>query len=197
MFLIEFTFAINLAIITFMSPIGNAEHEVEFTLAEYIEEQQTANQQKQLKELGWYTGEVDGIYGPLTEQAIENFAEEANVNTDSSAITLALEENPVEKPLVEPAPATPSTSWSIDWDALAECESHGEWDYGPHSNWGNGLFEGGLQFQLSTWTAFKPAGYPEHAYQATKAQQIAVAEIVLEAQGLRAWPTCTKKLGMR
>lgn len=101
-----------------------------------------------------------------------------------------------EAPAPAPAPA-PQNGWSLDWDRLAQCESHGEWDYGPHSGWGNGLFEGGLQFDPDTWDAYKPAGYPEAAYQATKAQQILVAERVLAEQGLGAWPACTRKLGWR
>lgn len=94
------------------------------------------------------------------------------------------------------AEADASAAWSV-WDALAACEARGEWSYGPHSDWGNHLFEGGLQFQPSTWDAFKPAGYPEAAYLATREQQIDVAERVLAAQGWGAWPTCSRKLGLR
>ena len=83
------------------------------------------------------------------------------------------------------------------WDALAACESHGEWDYGPHSGWGSGIYEGGLQFHPNTWDAYKPAGYPEAAYQATREQQIVVGEAVLAAQGWGAWPDCSRKLGLR
>jgi hypothetical protein len=97
-----------------------------------------------------------------------------------------------------PAPAPePQPAFSIDWDVLAQCESHGEWDYGPHSGWGSGLFEGGLQFHPDTWDAYKPAGYPEAAYQASREQQILVAERVLAEQGLAAWPACTRELGWR
>jgi hypothetical protein len=94
-----------------------------------------------------------------------------------------------------PAPA-PQPTTSV-WDTLAECESHGEWDYGPHSGWGNGLFEGGLQFEPSTWDAYKDPGMPEAAYQATREQQIVVAERVLAEQGWEAWPACSLKLGLR
>lgn len=97
----------------------------------------------------------------------------------------------------EPAPEPEPVSQSVNWDVLAECESHGEWDYGPHSGWGSGIFEGGLQFHPRTWDAYKPAGYPEAAYQASRAQQINVAELVLADQGLVAWPACTRALGWR
>ena len=83
------------------------------------------------------------------------------------------------------------------WYTLAECESHGEWDYGPHSTWGSRMYEGGLQFAPSTWDGFKPAGYPEAAYQASPSQQILVAQRVWEAQGWEAWPSCSRSLGWR
>lgn len=83
------------------------------------------------------------------------------------------------------------------WEPILQCESHGEWDYGPHSGWGSGKFEGGLQFHPSTWDAYKPNGYPNAAYQATPEQQIFVAEKVLAAQGWGAWPSCSRKAGYR
>lgn len=102
-----------------------------------------------------------------------------------------------EPPAPAPQPAVPAGSI---WDRLAECESHGEWDYGPHSGWGSGIFEGGLQFHPDTWDAFAPGvlgdAAPEAAYQASRTQQIAVAEAVLDAQGWGAWPACAKKLGL-
>lgn len=83
------------------------------------------------------------------------------------------------------------------WDVLAECESNGEWDYGPHSGWGSGIYHGGLQFHPNTWSSFGGGQYATYAYQATREQQIAIAERVLAAQGWGAWPACTRKLGWR
>ncbi len=74
------------------------------------------------------------------------------------------------------------------WDALAECESGGDWGI----NTGNG-FSGGLQFTPSTWAAFGGSGSPENA---SKAEQIAVAEKVQATQGWGAWPACSAKLGL-
>ena len=74
------------------------------------------------------------------------------------------------------------------WDALAECESGGDWGI----NTGNG-FSGGLQFTPSTWAAFGGTGAPENA---SKAEQIAVAEKVQATQGWGAWPACSAKLGL-
>ncbi|MCE0761549.1 LysM peptidoglycan-binding domain-containing protein [Pseudonocardia kujensis] len=73
------------------------------------------------------------------------------------------------------------------WDRVAQCESGGNWS----TNTGNGYY-GGLQFSQSTWNAFGGAG---SAANASKSQQIAVAEKVLAAQGWNAWPVCSKKAG--
>ncbi len=75
------------------------------------------------------------------------------------------------------------------WDKLAQCESSGNWSI----NTGNGYY-GGLQFSARTWRAFGGTGLP---HQASKAQQIAVAERTLAAQGWNAWPNCSRKMGLR
>ena len=74
------------------------------------------------------------------------------------------------------------------WDALAQCESGGNWS----TNTGNG-FSGGLQFTPSTWAAFGGTGDPTSA---SREQQIAVAENVLAGQGWGAWPACSSQLGL-
>ncbi len=81
------------------------------------------------------------------------------------------------------APAQADT----DWDELAQCESSGNWAI----NTGNG-FSGGLQFTPSTWKAFGGSGQAEDA---SREEQIAVAERVKAEQGMNAWPTCSKKTG--
>jgi hypothetical protein len=75
------------------------------------------------------------------------------------------------------------------WDRLANCESGGNWSI----NTGNGYY-GGLQFSLKTWKGFGGKGKP---HKASKAEQIRIAKRVLEVQGWRAWPACSKKLGLR
>ncbi|MBM7808539.1 nucleoid-associated protein YgaU [Geodermatophilus bullaregiensis] len=76
-----------------------------------------------------------------------------------------------------------------DWDAVAQCESSGNWSI----NTGNGYY-GGLQFSQSTWAAFGGLDHAPRADLASKAQQIAVAERTLDVQGPGAWPTCGKAL---
>ena len=85
------------------------------------------------------------------------------------------------------APAQASTVW----DAVAQCESGGNWSI----NTGNGYY-GGLQFSASTWKAFGGHQYASNAHLATKAQQIAIAQKTLAVQGPGAWPTCSKKAGL-
>lgn len=83
-----------------------------------------------------------------------------------------------------------ATSGSV-WDKLSGCEASGDWSYNGPSG-----FDGGVQFEPGTWSAYRLPGYPAYAYQATREQQIAVAERVLAAQGWGAWPACSAKLGL-
>lgn len=78
-----------------------------------------------------------------------------------------------------------------DWDRLAQCEAGGNWGI----NTGNG-YHGGLQFSPSTWAAYGGTQYAPTANQATREQQIAIAEKTLAGQGWGAWPACSAKLGL-
>ena len=93
----------------------------------------------------------------------------------------------VAAPLLAAGSASAATA--SEWDAVAQCESGGNWAI----NTGNGYY-GGLQFSASTWAAYGGTQYAAQANQATKAQQIAIAEKVLAAQGKGAWPVCGKGL---
>ncbi|MDQ3449762.1 MAG: transglycosylase family protein, partial [Actinomycetota bacterium] len=77
------------------------------------------------------------------------------------------------------------------WDQLAQCESGGDWAI----NTGNGYY-GGLQFSYDTWAAYGGGAYAETADQASREQQIAIAEKVQSAQGWGAWPACSAELGL-
>lgn len=108
------------------------------------------------------------------------------------------------------------TSRSV-WDDLADCES-GNWideerEFETGSArwywarpgtevppWGTTIHHGGLQFHPDTWSWVAPMvglGHIKYAYDATREEQILVAEKVLELQGWGAWPTCAKMLGLR
>jgi hypothetical protein len=86
------------------------------------------------------------------------------------------------------ATAANATTSASTWDSLAQCESGGNWA----TNTGNG-FSGGLQFSPGTWAAYGGAG---SASDASREQQIAVAEQVQAAQGWGAWPSCAAQLGL-
>ncbi|MFJ1654102.1 transglycosylase family protein [Streptomyces sp. NPDC088337] len=77
------------------------------------------------------------------------------------------------------------------WNKVAACESSGNW----HINTGNGYY-GGLQFTRSTWAAYGGTRYAPSADLATRDQQIAVAEKVLDGQGPGAWPVCSTRAGL-
>lgn len=82
----------------------------------------------------------------------------------------------------------PASTSGANWDALAQCESGGNWAYPTVS----GGFSGGLMFHYKTWNAMGGQQYAPYAYLATREQQIAIAEKVLAVQGRMAWPGCTK-----
>ncbi|WP_298441410.1 transglycosylase family protein [Gordonia sp. (in: high G+C Gram-positive bacteria)] len=78
--------------------------------------------------------------------------------------------------------AANASAASGNWDAVAQCESGGNWAI----NTGNGYY-GGLQFSLGTWQANGGSGMPNEN---SREEQIRVAENVLASQGIGAWPTC-------
>ncbi|MFJ6935663.1 transglycosylase family protein [Streptomyces sp. NPDC101132] len=80
---------------------------------------------------------------------------------------------------------TANAATASEWDRVAQCESGGNWSI----NTGNGYY-GGLQFSPSTWAAYGGTAYAPQANQASKSQQIAIAEKVLAGQGKGAWPSC-------
>ena len=88
-------------------------------------------------------------------------------------------------PEPDAAPAVPVQTSSVNWDAVARCESGGNWAI----NTGNGYY-GGLQFTMGTWKANGGAGSPHNA---PKSEQIRVAENVLNRQGIGAWPVCGRR----
>ncbi len=80
---------------------------------------------------------------------------------------------------------TANADGGVDWDAVAACESGGNW----HTATGNGYY-GGLQFTMSTWRANGGSGSP---HQASRDEQIRVANNVLRSQGIGAWPVCGRR----
>ena len=92
-----------------------------------------------------------------------------------------------------PVPQRSAVAYSGDsvWDALAECESGGNWAI----NTGNGYY-GGLQFSLATWNGYGGAEFAAYPHQATREEQIVVAERLRAGRGYQAWPSCRAELGL-
>lgn len=129
---------------------------------------------------------VEGVAAAQERAAAEEAARQA-----------AAEEAARQQEAAASAPSAPAASGGSGggggggshWDALAQCESGGDWGIST----GNGYY-GGLQFSMSTWQAMGGSGNPASA---SREQQIAVAERVLDAQGWGAWPSCSSQLGLR
>jgi hypothetical protein len=81
----------------------------------------------------------------------------------------------------------PAHADGANWDAIAACESGGNWAIST----GNGYY-GGLQFTMGTWRANGGSGSPSAA---SRDEQIRVAENVLHTQGIGAWPVCGRRAG--
>lgn len=79
----------------------------------------------------------------------------------------------------------PSLKNGTDWNRIAACESGGRW----HINTGNG-YHGGLQIAPSTWRAYGGHRYASRADLASRSEQIAVGERIVQARGLSPWPHC-------
>lgn len=80
-------------------------------------------------------------------------------------------------------PVGQSSAESVDWQAIAQCESGGNWA----ADTGNGLY-GGLQISQAAWDANGGIGSPATA---SPQQQIEVADRIMETQGPSAWPKCS------
>lgn len=89
----------------------------------------------------------------------------------------------------KPGTLVPRVGNSATWDALASCESSGDWGI----NTGNGFY-GGVQFTQSTWESFGGLRYAPRADLATREEQIAIAEVTRAKQGWGAWPVCSARV---
>lgn len=127
----------------------------------------------------------DGLSARRPQRSIVNLQKNKNFSRALRGGLAALALTGASVAMVGPAA---NAADGATWDALAECESGGSWS----TSTGNG-FSGGLQFTPSTWAAHGGTGSAENA---SRAEQIAVAEKVLDNQGWGAWPACSSKLGL-
>ncbi len=171
--------------------------------AEYVEDATLEEGTEKVREKG-EQGESKIIHRTVTVNGVvesANIAEEKVVKKAKPAV--------IARGTKKPAPAAsalatttaraatsttaaPAVAGGSVWDSIAQCESGGNWA----TNTGNG-YQGGLQFSPSTWAGYGGTEYAATADQATREQQIAVAERVQAAQGWGAWPACTARLGIR
>ncbi len=86
----------------------------------------------------------------------------------------------------EPAPAPRGGALDLSraamWDRIAKCESTNRWNI----NTGNGYY-GGLQFSLSTWRSVGGTDFAAYPHQATREEQITVANRLYAKRGLQPW----------
>ena len=113
-------------------------------------------------------------------------------NATSAPVVLD-SDNTTSVPQTAPQPPTPTATLTSSantgiWDEIAQCESGGNWS----TDTGNGYY-GGLQFTLSSWQAYGGAGNPS---QASRDEQIAVAQKLQATQGWSAWPVCSAEIGL-
>jgi uncharacterized protein YabE (DUF348 family) len=91
----------------------------------------------------------------------------------------------------KPGTEVPPIRNGSTWDALAKCESGGNWAI----NTGNGFY-GGVQFDQNTWARQGGLRYAPRPDLATREEQITIAAVTQARQGWHAWPTCTARLGI-
>jgi hypothetical protein len=152
----------------------------------------------------WLTGRVEVAeaqrddaetrYAQVTDQPAPTITRTVTAPPETVKVTVRVTERASRSQVARSTPRATSSALGSTWDRLAQCESGGNWQI----NTGNG-YGGGLQFSLRYWPfmanlADVNARYP---WQATKAEQIAVAEVILSRQGWQAWPACSRKLGLR
>lgn len=153
---------------------GDANHHVSMYVGDgkIVEAPQSGSK---VRVIEWSQRDQFAVTRPLGEQAAGDSGSEEQGT-----------EKPSVSPLVDSKPGDPG----IDkWDALAACESGGNWAI----NSGNGFY-GGIQFDKSTWTSNGGDKYAETADKATKEEQIAVATKVWRERGWSPWPSCGANL---
>ena len=128
---------------------------------------------------------------PATSTTVEDLEGEPAPTPGSAPMEATLYS--VAAPAAAAPPAAPAVTYSGTsvWDDLARCESGGNWAI----NTGNGYY-GGLQFSQGTWLGYGGGEFAEYPHQATREEQIIVAERLRAARGYAPWPACRAKLGL-
>jgi LysM repeat protein len=77
------------------------------------------------------------------------------------------------------------------WDSVAQCETGQNWATNSVPG-----YSGGLGFANRYWAAFGGTEFSQLPYQATREQQIVVAQRILAVNGPSAWPVCGPRAGL-
>ena len=148
-----------------------------------------------------------GIGGALTPQPPSGTAAKSATSTGRSApsaTSTIVTTAPAPAPTANPSSKTPAAggantvaaapglSDTSVWDTLAQCESGGNWA----TNTGNGLY-GGVQLDQGVWLSNGGGAYAPLPSEATREQQIVIAEKVRADHGYTPWSSCADKLGLR
>jgi len=153
---------------------------------EQIIEDPTLNMSRKVEESKGTPGTQDVTFAVSTINGKETGRTQLGATVTKPAVPKTVRKGSkpgTEVPVVENGPI---------WDALAKCESTGNWNI----NTGNGFF-GGIQFDQGTWARQGGLKYAPRADLATREEQIAIASVTQKRQGWGAWPACTSRLGMR
>jgi resuscitation-promoting factor RpfB len=127
------------------------------------------------------------VYAIVLEDGVETERELASDKVTSKPVTRKVVVGTKERP----QPKAVSTNVGGTWQALAQCESGGNWAI----NSGNGYY-GGLQFSQSSWLGAGGGKYAPYPHMASASEQIAVAETLRSSGGWGHWPACSAKLGL-
>jgi uncharacterized protein YabE (DUF348 family) len=166
----------------------------------YIGQSSTTAGRRGLNRVTYRLTFVDGKLASQVRTGVKLVSAPVNqvtkVGTKSRPVVIAPRPAPAPAPVVRAQPAprytapTPSPARSgLNWDAVAACESGGNW----HINTGNGFY-GGLQFDSGTWLANGGGAYASRADLASREAQIAVATRLYNARGSSPWPVCGQRL---
>jgi uncharacterized protein YabE (DUF348 family) len=116
-------------------------------------------------------------------------SENVAVQPVTEKVTVGTKAKPAPQAAPAPAAAAANTGAAAPammneamWDKIAQCESTGNWSI----NSGNGYY-GGLQFDIQTWIGAGGGAYAPNASQASKAQQIDIANRIYAERGLQPW----------
>lgn len=145
------------------------------------------------------------VEGECPAEHLDTLAPRATTSTSTTSTTIDLSflNTTTTSTTVPQYRNTPTAALAVEtidvsdrWDVLAQCETGGNWS----TNTGNG-FGGGLQFAhgpgWSTWRAFGGEEFAPHPWDATREEQIVIAERVLASSGWGAWPGCSRRHGWR